>query len=79
MRSAAAALADEAQPTRREQVQWVVLGVGVTFVVYDSVFLQLPWWVASQPEGLRLGATISLVANIALCSAVPAVLLVRTF
>ena len=72
-----AAVRAEAQATRREHLHWGAVGAGVTYCIYDSSWLQLPWWQTSQPEGLRLGGRISMVANAALLCSVPTVLLAR--
>ena len=61
----------------REQLYWAALGVGLVYCVYDSTFLQLPWWVSSQPEGLQLPSRMSAVAMAALFVTVPLTLLWR--
>ncbi len=61
----------------REQLHWTALGVGVVYCVYDSTFLQLPWWISSQPEGLQLPSRMSVVATGALFCTVPLALLWR--
>jgi uncharacterized membrane protein YgcG len=70
-------LPDEDQPTFREQLYWTALGVGIVYCIYDSTFLQLPWWIASQPEGLQLPSRMSVVATGALFCTVPSALLWR--
>ena len=74
----AAAGAEEA-PSARERAHWVALGLGCTWFINDSMFLQLPYWVASQPEGLKLGGNISFVASVANPVTVAVALLLRRF
>ena len=70
-------LAAEERPTQREQLHWTLLGVGCVYAVYDASFLQLPWWIASQPEGLQLPSRMASAATGALFVTVPAALLWR--
>ena len=55
----------EEAPTARERAHWAALGLGCTWFINDTMFLQLPYWVASQPEGLKLGGNISFAASVA--------------
>lgn len=69
----------EERPRAWERAYWTVLGLGCTWFINDSLFLQLPYWVASQPEGLKLGGNISLAASVANPVTVAAALLLRHF
>ena len=44
-----AAVRAEAQATRREHLHWGAVGAGVTYCIYDSSWLQLPWWPRKEP------------------------------
>eukprot|EP01050_Picozoa_sp_SAG11_P036595 SAG11_NODE_14005_length_629_cov_0.784906_1_plen_164_part_10 len=46
----------EDKPSLRERLYWTGLGLGCTYFINDTMFLELPYWVASQPEGLALGS-----------------------
>ena len=72
-------LGPEETLTQRERVSWALLGLGCTWYMNDAVFLQLPFWVASQPEGLKLGARIALAGSLTPLPAVAAVLCQRLY
>jgi hypothetical protein len=40
------------------------MGLGCTWFINDTMFLQLPWWISSQPEGLKLGNRIALSGSV---------------
>ena len=69
----------EEQSSAWERAHWAALGLGCTWFINDSLFLQLPYWVASQPEGLKLGGNISLAASVANPATVLLALLLRRF
>eukprot|EP01052_Picozoa_sp_SAG31_P033051 SAG31_NODE_3687_length_3987_cov_4.811214_4_plen_621_part_00 len=48
----------------RERVYWALMGLGCTWFLNDSMFLQLPYWISSQPEGLVLGSRIATTGSI---------------
>jgi hypothetical protein len=50
--------------TRRERAHWALLGLGCTWFMNDALFLQLPFWLTTQPEGLKLGARIALAGSL---------------
>eukprot|EP00927_Polykrikos_kofoidii_P076439 TRINITY_DN73542_c0_g1_i1.p1 TRINITY_DN73542_c0_g1~~TRINITY_DN73542_c0_g1_i1.p1 ORF type:complete len:491 (-),score=38.53 TRINITY_DN73542_c0_g1_i1:166-1572(-) len=52
-----------APPSFREQTYWAVLGIGCTWVMGDSIFLEVPWWVNSQPDGLMVGSRMALASS----------------
>ena len=62
----------EEQISRREQAYWMLLGLGCTWFVNDAIFMQLPYWVATQPDGFKLGSRIALAGSLAPLSAVVA-------
>lgn len=46
-----------------EKAWWVLMGLGCTYFINDTMFLQLAWWIGSQPEGLLLGNRIALAGS----------------
>ena len=71
------AASGDAEPTTLpERLHWMALGLGCTWFINDTIALQLPWWVAFQPEKLELGNYNGLVAAIVgPCAALLALLL----
>ena len=61
--------AAEAEPveeasTLRERAFWALMGLGCTWTLNDSMFLQIPYWVSSQAEGLHLPNRIALSGSV---------------
>ena len=54
----------EEEPTLREKVHWAALGLGCVWFINDSIFLQVPYWIGSQPEGLKLPNWIALTGSV---------------
>ena len=50
--------------TAAERAWWALMGLGCTWFINDTMFLQLPWWISSQPEGLKLGNRIALSGSV---------------
>jgi hypothetical protein len=50
--------------TTEERLWWALMGMGCTWFINDTMFLQLAWWISSQPEGLLLGNRIALSGSI---------------
>lgn len=56
---------DQEEPlTAAERAWWALMGLGCTWFINDTMFLQLPWWISSQPEGLKLGNRIALSGSV---------------
>lgn len=54
----------EETASQRERIYWALMGLGCTWFLNDSMFLQLPYWISSQPEGLVLGSRIAFVGSV---------------
>ena len=54
----------EEASTLRERAFWALMGLGCTWTLNDSMFLQIPYWVSSQAEGLNLPSRIALSGSI---------------
>lgn len=52
-----------------EQAHWALMGVGCTWFLGDSTFLEVPWWIDSQSDGLKVGSRMALAASLAPISA----------
>lgn len=46
-------------------LHWALLGLGCTWFLGDSTVLEVPWWVDSQPEGVKVSARIALASSMA--------------
>lgn len=60
-----------------EWLQFVVLGVGPGWVMLDCMFVEVPYFQAVQPEGLKLASRMSVAASLALAIMAPLYLFFR--
>lgn len=69
---------NEQQPSMRQALNWMLLGLGCTWFLGDSTNLETAWWIDSQPEGDKIGGYIALCGTLAPINAL-LVLALRAF
>ncbi len=69
----------EEPATLREQLHWTALGLGCVWFVNDAIFLQVPYWIGSQPQGLKLPNWIALTGSVVSPAVTIGALLLRRF
>jgi len=62
----------------RTRIYWIVTGLGCGWIMGDSIYLEVPWWQSTQPEGLKLASTLSLSGGFSICI-IPAYLLFKHY
>jgi hypothetical protein len=60
-----------------EWLHFVMLGIGPGWVMLDCMFVEVPYFQAVQPEGLKLASRMSVAASLALATMTPLYLYLR--